>query len=342
MNQGEPPSPDHILQTGLAFWASKTLLSAVELELFTHLGDAPASFENLSGALGLHPRGARDFLDALVSLGFLERDDTAGTYSNTRDCAIFLDKTKPSYIGGMLEMANHRLYPFWGKLTDSLKSGLPQSEATHDPEFFNELYSDPDRLYEFLSAMTGVSHGANAAIAASPEIGWSDRKTFADIGPAQGDLALQIALANPHLEGVGFDLPPVGPIFKTYMQDHGVADRVRFQGGSFFDEPLPEADVITMGHILHDWDLDQKKMLIGKAHAALPDGGLFVAYDALIDDARRENSFGLLLSLNMLIETPGGFDYTGADGIGWVKEAGFREARVVHLIGPDSMVIAVK
>ena len=342
MNQGEPPSPDHILQTGLAFWASKTLLSAVELELFTHLGDTPASFENLSGTLGLHPRGARDFLDALVSLGFLERDDTAGTYSNTPDCATFLDKAKPSYIGGMLEMANHRLYPFWGQLTEALKSGLPQSEATHDPEFFNELYADPDRLYEFLSAMTGVSHGANAVIAASPEIGWSDRKTFADIGPAQGDLALQIALANPHLEGVGFDLPPVGPIFKTYMQDHGVADRVHFQGGSFFDEPLPKADVITMGHILHDWDLDQKRMLIGKAHAALPDGGLFVAYDALIDDARRENSFGLLLSLNMLIETPGGFDYTGADGIGWVKEAGFREARVVHLVGPDSMVIAVK
>ncbi|MFT5108349.1 MAG: 2-polyprenyl-3-methyl-5-hydroxy-6-metoxy-1,4-benzoquinol methylase, partial [Pseudoalteromonas tetraodonis] len=201
---------------------------------------------------------------------------------------------------------------------------------------------DPDRLYEFLSAMTGVSHGANLHIAASPEIGWSERKTFADIGPAQGDLALQIALANPHLKGIGFDLPPVGPIFKTYMQDHGVADRVNFQPGSFFDESLPQADVITMGHILHDWDLEQKKMLIAKAHAALPSGGIFVAYDSLIDDQRRSNTFGLLMSLNMLIETPGGFDYTGADALGWVKEAGFREAKVVHLVGPDSMVVAVK
>ena len=341
MEEALPPSPENILQTGLAFWASKSLLSAVELELFSELAKGPESLDQLTEKLGLHPRGARDFFDALVSLGFLQRD-ASGHYSNTSETDTFLDKAKPSYIGGILEMANHRLYPFWGKLTDALKSGQPQNETTDDPEFFNELYADQDRLYEFLSAMTGVSRGANLAIAASPEIGWADHKTFADIGPAQGDLALQIALANPHLEGTGFDLPPVGPIFKTYMQDHGVADRVHFQAGSFFEEPLPQADVITMGHILHDWDLEQKKMLIAKAHAALPSGGIFIAYDALIDDERRRNSFGLLMSLNMLIETPGGFDYTGADGIAWVKEAGFKEAKVVHLVGPDSMIVAVK
>lgn len=340
-DNAEPPSPDHILQTGLAFWASKALLSAVELELFSNLAKAPADLATITANRGLHPRGARDFLDSLVSLGFLQRD-ASGTYSNTPETDTFLDKAKPSYVGGILEMANHRLYPFWGKLTDALRTGLPQNEAARNPDFFDELYSDSDRLFEFLSAMTGVSRGANLAIAACPEIGWAKRKSFADIGAAQGDLALQIALANPHLSGIGFDLPPVGPIFKTYMQDHGVAERVHFQTGSFFDEPLPTADVITMGHILHDWDLDQKKMLIGKAHAALPEGGLFIAYDSLIDDERTSNSFGLLMSLNMLIETPGGFDYTGADCIGWVKEAGFKEARVVHLVGPDSMVIAVK
>ena len=206
----DSPTPDHILQTGLAFWGSKALLSAVELELFSLLSPAPATLETISSQLGLHARGACDFLDALVSLGFLQRDQ-AGAYSNTPDTDRFLDKSKPSYIGGILEMANHRLYPFWGKLTDALRSGLPQNESTHDPEFFNELYADPDRLYEFLSAMTGVSRGANLAIAANAEISWGERKTFADIGPAQGDLALQIALANPHLGGIGFDLPPVGP-----------------------------------------------------------------------------------------------------------------------------------
>jgi hypothetical protein len=97
-----------------------------------------------------------------------------------------------------------------------------------------------------------------------------------------------------------------------------------------------------MGHILHDWDLKEKMMMMGKAYAALNPGGALIVYDAIIDDDRSKNAFGLLMSLNMLIETPGGFDYTGADCMGWMKEAGFRESRVEHLIGPDSMVIGLK
>ena len=142
--------------------------------------------------------------------------------------------------------------------------------------------------------------------------------------------------------GIGFDLPEVGPIFEDYIADNGLADRVRFQPGSFFDEPIPNADVVMMGHILHDWDLPTKKMLISKAYEALPTGGAFVVYEAIIDDDRSKNAFGLLMSLNMLIETPGGFDYTGADCIGWMQEAGFHSTRVEHLVGPDSMVIGIK
>jgi hypothetical protein len=161
-------------------------------------------------------------------------------------------------------------------------------------------------------------------------------------GPAQGDLGVQVALANPHLSGIGFDLAPVKPIFEEYAARTGVADRLQFVEGDFFKDPLPKADVLMMGHILHDWDLEQKKALIGKAYDALPTGGGLIVYEAIIDDARTQNAFGLLMSLNMLIETPGGFDYSGADCIGWMKGVGFREAYVEHLVGPDSMVVAVK
>src|ERR1700756_1062272 len=158
------PEPGHILQVGTGFWASKVLLSAVEMGLFTELAQRPEDLETLRGRLGLHPRSARDFLDALVALKFLQRTD--GKYSNTESTDFFLDKRKPSYIGGLLEMANHRLYPFWGHLTEALKTGLPQNEAkTGGPDLFAELYADPARLKEFLRAMTGVSHGANLAIA---------------------------------------------------------------------------------------------------------------------------------------------------------------------------------
>ena len=333
------PQPGHILQVGTGFWASKVLLSAVEMGLFTELAQRSEDLETLQGRLGLHPRSARDFLDALVALKFLQRTD--GKYSNTESSDFFLDKRKPSYIGGILEMANHRLYPFWGHLTAALRTGLPQNEVKDGaPDPFAALYADPARLKEFLRAMTGVSHGANIAIAR--KFPWGRYHTAVDIGTAQGDLITQVALANPHLSGIGFDLAAVAPIFEEYVEANGLSGRVKFSPGSFFDQPLPNADVVMMGHILHDWDLDTKRMLVRKALDALPPGGAYIVYESIIDDDRTSNVFGLLMSLNMLIETPGGFDYTGSDCAGWMKEAGFRETQVEHLVGPDSMVIGFK
>lgn len=330
---------DHIMQVGLGFWASKTLLSAIEMEVFTELAKHPEDLETLQGRLGLHPRSARDFFDTLVALGFLQRID--GKYHNTPATEHFLDKHKPTYVGGVLEMANHRLYRFWGDLTEALRTGKPQNESKHGEQgLFEALYADPARLKQFLAAMTGLSRGANIAIAR--KFPWENYKTYADVGTAQGDLALQIALAQPHLEGIGFDLPEVGPIFEEYVDKNGAAGRLRFASGSFFDAPLPEADVITMGHILHDWNLEEKKTLVRKAYEAVPVGGAFIVYESIIDDDRSRNAFGLMMSLNMLIETPGGFDYTGADCQGWMREAGFRETRVEHLVGPDSMVVGIK
>jgi hypothetical protein len=332
-------SPEHIMQVGLGFWASKTLLSAVELGLFTELAKQPCDAETLRAKLGLHPRSALDFFDTLVALGFLER--AGGTYSNTPSTNVFLDKTRPSYLGGILEMANHRLYGFWGNLTEGLRTGIQQNESKDGgASLFDALYADPQRLSDFLKAMTGISHGANLAIAA--KFPWQKYKTYADIGTAQGDLAVQVGLAHPHLTGAGFDLALVGPIFEAYVQANHLSDRLKFAPGSFFTDPLPKADVLMFGHILHDWNLDTKKMLLKKAYEALPKGGAVIVYESIIDDDRSKNAFGLMMSLNMLIETDGGFDYTGADCIGWMKEAGFTEAHTEHLIGPDSMVVGIK
>ena len=334
-----PLTPEKILQTGLAFWPAKTLLSAIELGLFTELARGPQPYDALVGRLGLHQRSARDFLDTLVALGFLVR--TGDRYGNTPETDLFLDRQKPSYLGGILEMANHRLYPFWGHLTEALRTGLPQNEVKGGgPGLFETLYADPARLKEFLAAMTGISHGANLAIARADF--WKNYKSFVDVGTAQGDLATQIALAHPHLRGSGFDLPEVGPIFEAYVAAAGAADRLTFVPGSFFTQDLPKADVVLMGHILHDWDLPTKRMLVKKAFDAVPVGGALVVYESIIDDDRSKNAFGLMMSLNMLIETPGGFDYTGADCSGWMRDAGFSATRVEHLVGPDSMVIGIK
>ena len=332
-------TPDRILQTGFAFWPSKTLLSAVELGVFTELARGGLSLDELTSRLSLHQRSARDFFDTLVALGFLGRD--GDRYRNTPETDLFLDRAKPTYIGGMLEMCNARLYGFWGDLTEGLRTGLPQNEVKQgQPGLFEALYADRARLKQFLAAMTGLSRGANMTIARN--FPWSTYKTFVDVGTAQGDLAVQIALANPHLRGHGFDLPVVEPIFEEYVAQAGIADRLSFQPGDFFNDPLPNTDVLLMGHILHDWDLAVKRMLIRKAFDALPAGGALIVYESIIDDDRSTNAFGLMMSLNMLIETPGGFDYTGADCSGWMKDAGFSSTRVEPLVGPDSMVVGIK
>ncbi len=334
-----PVLPEGILQLGLGFWGSKTLLSACELGLFTELASGPLPLAEIKGRLKLHPRSARDFLDALVALIMLERN--GDLYSNTAATDLFLDRNKPTYLGGMLEMANGRLYQFWGNLTEGLRTGEPQNEVkSGEAGVFETLYSDPARLKGFLKAMTGISLGAAKAIAA--KFPWAEYKTFIDVGTAQGGLSVEVALAHPHLTGIGYDVAVVGPIFNEFVQSRGLSDRLRFQAGDFFKEALPSADVIVMGHILHDWDLEEKRRLIAKVFDALPKGGSFIVFEAVIDDERKENAFGLLMSLNMLIETPGGFDYSGSDCMGWLKEAGFRETRVEHLIGPDSMVVGKK
>jgi hypothetical protein len=327
------------MQVGFGFWGSKVLLSAVELELFTELARGPLVAEELTGRLGLHPRGARDFFDALVALGFLERDGD-GRYSNVTETDVFLDKAKPSYIGGLLEMANARLYGFWGALTEGLRTGEPQNEAKGGEDFFERLYSDPDRLRQFMRAMTGMSMGSAHAIAA--KFPWARYATFADVGCAEGGLAVELARAHGHLGGVGFDLPPVEPVFASYVGSVGLDGRLRFQAGDMFADPFPAADVITLGHVIHDWDLEQKQGLLRKAYEAVPEGGAVLVFDTVIDDDRRHNVFGLLMSLNMLIESPGGFDYTGADCRSWLHEAGFRESYVEPLVGPDSMVVGIK
>ncbi len=331
-------TPESILHLGLGFWASKTLLSAVELGLFTHLADGPRDATTVAMDLELHQRGTRDFLDALVSVGMLER--SGDDYRNSAATDLFLDRNKPSYVGGMLEMANARLYPFWGSLTEALRTGHPQNEAKVGENFFTALYENADRLEQFLHAMTGISMGDAHAIA--EKFPWDRYETVIDIGTAEGCVPVQVAKRHPHLSGGGFDLPPVAPIFEKHVASFGLTDRLHFYPGDFFSDPLPPADVLVMGHLLHDWSLDEKLMLLRKAYEALPAGGALIVYESIIDDDRRANAFGLLMSLNMLIETQDGFDYTGADCQSWMTDVGFENTYVQPLTGPDSMVVGIK
>ena len=331
------------MQTGLGFWASKVLLSAVELALFTTLGVGAMTGAELRAALKLHPRADPDFFDALVALRFLDRDGDGpeARYRNTGEAALFLDRSSPQYVGGILEMANARLYRFWGDLTDGLRTGQPQNEIKHSgASMFAALYSVPERLEQFMNAMSGISKGNFQALA--ERFDFSRYRTLCDVGGATGQLSMAVARRHPHVRCVSADLPAVVPIAERHIAAVGLADRVTATALDFFAEPLPQADVITMGLILHDWNLEKKMHLIRAAYEALPPGGAFIVVENLIDDARRENAFGLMMSLNMLVEFGDAFDFTGADFSRWCREVGFSRTEIIPLGGPASAGVAYK
>lgn len=336
-------SPARILDVGMGFWPARVLLTAVKLGVFTTLGGGAMTGDNLRDTLGLHPRSTPDFFDTLVALKFLERDGEgdAAKYRNTAETAAFLDKNSPAFIGGFFEMAHDRLYRFWGDLDEALRTGKPQNETKHGGEgVFEELYRQPERLEQFLDAMAGISTGNFAALA--EKFDFSPYKTLCDVGGAAATLSMIVAGQHPHLQITSADLPPATAIASKKIEAAGLSDRITATNIDFFKDELPRADIITMGMILHDWNLENKMMLIRKAYDALPDGGAFIVIENLIDDARRENAFGLMMSLNMLVEFGEAFDFTGADFDGWCREAGFKRTEVIHLAGPASAGVAYK
>lgn len=336
-------SPARIMEVGMAFWPSKVLLSAIKLGVFTELGNGAKTGAELRDALELHPRSDPDFFDTLVALRFLDRDGDGpeGKYRNTSETALFLDRNSPAFIGGFLEMANDRLYPFWGDLIDGLKTGQAQNETKGGGKgVFEELYSKPERLEQFMDAMAGISAGNFQAFA--EKFDFSKYKTLTDVGGATGQLSMFVAKNNPHMTCTTTDLPAATEIAKRKIAAAGLTDHVSAQPIDFFADAVPSADVVTMGMILHDWNLENKMMLIRKAYEALPEGGAFVAIENIIDDARRENAFGMMMSLNMLIEFGEAFDFSGADFDKWCREVGFKRTEVIHLAGPASAAVAYK
>jgi predicted O-methyltransferase YrrM len=327
----------------MAFWPAKVLLSAVELGLFTELGPNSMTGSELQDALRLHPRANPDFFDTLLALRFLERDGDGpdARYRNTEETALFLDRHSPHFMGGFLEMANARLYRFWGDLTEGLQTGRPQNEIKHTgASMFAELYSRPERLEQFMDAMSGISAGNFQAFA--EKFDFSRYHTVCDVGGATGQLSMIVAKKHPHLRCTSVDLPAATRIAERKIAAAGLADRIFAKSLDFFAEPLPRADVITMGMILHDWNLEKKMHLIRAAYDALPPGGALVVIENLIDDARRDNAFGLMMSLNMLVEFGDAFDFTAADFFRWCREAGFSSTAVIPLVGPASAGVIYK
>lgn len=343
MNDAPQLNPEKIIQVGMGFWASKTLLTATKMGLFTSLAEGPKSLQAIKEEFGFHGRGLSDFLDALLALGFLERkgENDEGLYQNTAEGQAFLNKNSPAYLGGMFEYANDLLYANWTNLEEALKTGKPQGGMEDsDESVFDYMYAEPNRMRNFLDGMAGFQMGNFMAFAEAFD--FSNYQSFCDLGGASGALAAQVARANPSIDCYTFDLANVTAMAKENIRKWELEDRVTAISGDFFKDALPPADVYCMGNILHDWGLEDKKALMQRIYDALPEGGAFVAIENIIDPERRSNAFGMLMSLEMLLHTDKGFDYTETEFRRWADEAGFKQVDMMALGGPTSAAIAYK
>ncbi|MFI0424364.1 methyltransferase [Spongiactinospora sp. 9N601] len=326
-------TPADIFRLGSMYAMSKVVLTAVEIDLFTALKDGPATAAELCDRLGLHPRATGQWLDVLVTTGLLRRED--GRYGNGPAAARFLVKGAPAYVGGFLSRSGEMLYPAWGRFTDTLRTGAPQA---NDGDF-RALVDDPAFLDRFLTMMDSLSGHLGPELAKVHD--WTACDSVADIGGARGNLMSHLVRAHGHLKGMVFDLPQMEPRFDAHLAALGLTGRAAFVPGDFFKDPLPQADALIMGHVLHDWAEDERRMLIGKAHAALAPGGQLLIYDRMIDEEPADAD-NLLVSLHMILTTTDGTEYTAGECQAWLREAGFKEIAVKPLGRTDTLVIATK
>jgi hypothetical protein len=338
MRIGPIETAEDLHETGMLFCDAKVVLTAVELRLFTTLSAGPLSVEQVCKQCGLHPRGLRDFFEVLVKLGLLERD--GDLYRNSGVAERFLDTGSQTYAGGFLERANRLMYPLWDKLPDLIRTGQQQAPGRDDQAAtFARMAENPEHLRNFLTMLDALTDSLAPALAEA--IAWDRYSTVIDVGGARGNVLARVLAAHPALSGSVFDQAPIEPFFREHMEKFGLLDRARFLVGNFFTDPLPAADVLIIGHVLHDWSLERRAMLIKKAHAAVAEHGCLLIYDPLTGGGQ-PSTWNDIVSLNMQLLSPGGSEYTAEECETWLLDAGFESVTTSPLGLHDTLVIARK
>ncbi|MFE6165778.1 methyltransferase [Streptomyces sp. NPDC056486] len=336
---GRPPlhDPFDVMFLGWSFFRSKLLTSAMDLGVFTSLGDNRLSAEEIVDRAGLHPRGAQDFLDALAAVGLLLRED--GRYRNSSGTALYLLPDRPGFVGGFLRMTSELMGGEHDALTSLLRDGNARGQGSGGEVPFTRIFHDPDRLRKFLSAMDSFSSAVAPGV--TEIIDWSAYSSFTDVGGARGNLAAALAAAHPGLTGTVLDRPSMEQHFDELVAERGVSEQLRFTGGDFFEDELPRADVLILGGVLHDWPDDRRALLLRKAHDAVREGGAVIVYDTMIDD-HRERADPLMLSLIMMLQSAQARGFSPAQCISWMTDAGFTAEQTVLLPALTTAIVGRK
>lgn len=335
-------TPVPLMQLATAFWAFKTLAAAHELDLFTRVSTSGGiSPPELSQHLGIEARPAEMLLTGCAALGLLEKD--GARYRNSPLAEKFLVRGTPYYFGGFVEMLDKRLYPGWGKLLEAVRTNRP---TTWDPDRQKSLFEaeDPAMLATFWEAMHSLS--TFTARVLGEAIDFSSFTRLLDVGGGSAAFDIELCRQYPRLRATVYDLPFVTGIAAEKVAAAGLQDRITMARGDFFADPsYPSGhDVILLSMIMHDWDEARDREILRKCYQALPSGGAVIISELLVNDAKSGPAPAALMSLNMLIETEGGRNYSPAEYSAWLDALGFRDIRTAwfEAAGANGAVIGYK
>lgn len=346
-------SPSPIMQMATGFWGSKTLMTAVELGVFTKISTyhnqsmTLKEFQNIIGIEEIRP--AEAFTTALVSLGLLrlnKNNNGEKTFANSEVSSMFLDKSKSTYIGDVVTMFDERLYKRWDKLSQALKTNKPIGEKQGEDieSIFDKAKSNQEieQLQKFTHAMYGVSLGP--AMALAKNVDFSKHKKMMDIGGGSGVYAIQVAKSANNMSAVVLDSKPVCHVANGYIQQYNLQDKVQTMTFDFLKDQLPnDCDVAFLSHVLHIFDRDKNITLLKKIYDSLPnENGIIIISEWLLNDEKTGPIASALMGLTMIVENSGGRGYSYSEILQMLTEVGFKNIERRPLIEPAEIVIGYK
>jgi len=292
------PSPNPILELLDAFRRSKVMFAAEALGIFERLAHQSATAETLAAEFHLHPGALTRLLDTLVAMNLL--DPANGAYTNAPATNEYLVRSSPRSMTGYVRYSNDILFRLWANLEDAVREGTHRWPQTFNLEgpIFSSFFKTDEAMRTFLAGMHGFGTMSSPRVVDAFDL--SHHETLCDLGGATGHLVAAACDRYPKLQGILFELPRVISFAMEYPHP-----RVKLHAGDFFTDPLPPADLYSLGRILHDWTEEKIYFLVMKIYAALPPGGALLIAEKLLHDDKQGPLPANLQSINMLLCTEG-------------------------------------
>jgi SAM-dependent methyltransferase len=323
-------TPASIRELAMGFQASRVLLTAVELRVFSVLADEGLTSAEIAGRVGGDPRATDRLLNAVCALGLLNK--RGGRFRNTPDSRRYLDGTSPEYSAGLGHTVS--MWRAWSGLTDAVREGRPSLRASINDR--GDAWLEP-----FIAAMH--YRAAQQAPRVAGLLGLDGVARALDVGGGSGAFAMAFARQQPGLSAVVFDLPNVVPLTQKYIADEGLASRVTTAVGDYLVDPMPGGfDLVFLSAVVHSNSPDENAALIRSCAASLNPGGRVAVVDFVMDEDRLAPESGAFFALNMLVATDHGDTFTEAEIRGWLTSAGLERGPRIDAGFGSAIVIGVK